>query len=207
MVRAGYIRPDMLKEAIERSKLHKLLQKFDEIDIPTDTGEIITVVCGLVKPDTARFVFKDCWDTEVMYDENTNEGGYYRSKGRRHVLEDIWPRIDPAWQEIIKPRLLVEEIDGVEVRYDDSLWLPSATDVFGPPKGRWWKEEPDSDQLPIFIRERGRVKECADRGTYPWQLRSILASDVPVFCSVGADGIATSYSAYGPLGFAPGFDI
>ena len=38
----------------------------------------------------------------------------------------------PEWQAIVKPRTIVEIIDGQRVEYADPMWLPSATDVFGP---------------------------------------------------------------------------
>lgn len=203
----AYITPDMLKTAKETGRLDSLIHPFDEIDVPLDTGGAVTVVCGHVTGSGARFIFKDCWDEGMMNEEATNKGGYYKSQGRKFVLEDIWPHIAPEWKEIIKPRHLVEIIDGEKAEYDDSLWLPSATDVFGPPDGRWWNEEEDSFQLPIFLRERDRVKECGNQGTYPWWLRSVLASSTSIFCIVYTGGSAGSYGASGSLGFAPGFDI
>ena len=59
-----------------------------------------------------------------------------------------------------------EEIDGERHEYADTLWIPSATDVFG--AGDWWNEESDSFQLEIFKRERDRVKEHVGDGTWFW---------------------------------------
>ena len=165
------------------------------------------MVCCYVTPTTARFVFKDCWDEGVMNDEATNKTGYFKSKGRQHVLEDIYPHIAAEWREIIVPRTFVETIEGERVEYSDPLWLPSATDVFGTPDGAWWKDGDDDFQLPTFARERDRVKECGDKGTYTWWLRSVYASDTNGFCIVYTDGSANSGGAYGSIGFAPGFDI
>ena len=97
-----------------------------------------------------------------------------------------------------------EEIDGERHEYADTLWIPSATDVFG--AGDWWSEEPDSFQLEIFKHERDRVKEVAGE-TWCWWLRSPNASYSNVFVYVYTDGTVNYYDAYCSLGFAPGFDL
>lgn len=202
-----HITPDIIRAAVNEENLDGLLHPFDEIDIPLDTGGTVTVVCGFVEPEWARFVFKDCWDEAVMNEENTNKGGYYKSKGRKHVLEDIWPHIAQEWKEIIRPRNITENIDGECVVYRDPLWLPSATDVFGLSEDGYWKDIDDSFQLPIFEKERDRVKECGDEGTYPYWLRSVYASGTNSFRYVGTSGSSTDDYAYYSHGFAPGFDI
>ena len=202
-----HITTAMLRTNIEAGKLDALLQPFDEIDIPLDTGGTVTVVCGYSDATTARFVFKDCWDEHVMNEENTNKTGYHGSAGRKHVLEDIYTHLTQEWKDIIKPRELVETIDGKEVRYADPMWLPSATDVFGASEDGYWAEEPDSFQLPIFERERDRVKECGDNGTYPWWLRSVYASYTYYFRIVRTSGGSSDSYACASRGFAPGFDI
>lgn len=207
MVESGDICPDDLKTAVYEGNVDEVVSPFDEIDIPLDTGGYVTVVCAYSNPNTARFVFKDCWDEGAMNDEATNKGGYCKSKGRLHVLEDIWPHISPEWQAIIKPRKIVEEIDGERIEYADPMWLLSATDVFGPSPEGYWKDIDDSFQLPIFKRERDRVKECGSEGTYPYWLRSVYAAYSISFCIVNADGSATDGYASWSAGFAPGFDI
>lgn len=206
-VHSGHTYPLLLKRRKEEGRLHEILDEGTEIDIPLTCNGTVTAVCGKVTPTSARFVFKDCWDVCEMNDEPTNKTGYYKSKGRRHVLEDIYPLIAPEWKEIIVPRAMVEIIDGERVEYADPLWLPSATDVFGKPDDAWWKDEGDDFQLPIFQRERDRVKECGDSGTYPWWLRSVGANGSNSFCVVGTGGSAINCYAYYSCGFAPGFDI
>lgn len=207
MVESGDISPDDLKTAVEEGNVDELVSPYDEIDIPLDTGGSVTVVCAYSSPNTARFVFKDCWDEAAMNDEATNKGGYYKSKGRAHVLVDILPHIAQEWRAIFKPRKMVEEIDGERIEYADLMWLLSATDVFGPSEEGYWKDTDDGFQLPIFKRERDRVKECGSEGTYPYWLRSVYAAYSNLFCYVDTDGGARSSSAYWSYGFAPGFDI
>ncbi len=207
MVESGDISPDDLKTAVEEGNVDEVVSPFDEIDIPLDTGGTVTVVCAYSSPNTARFVFKDCWDEAAMNDEATNKGGYYKSKGRAHVLVDILPHIAQEWRAIFKPRKMVEEIDGERIEYADLMWLLSATDVFGPSEEGYWKDIDDGFQLPIFKRERDRVKECGSEGTYPYWLRSVHATYGYAFCFVGAGGSASNGHAYWSYGFAPGFDI
>lgn len=206
-VHSGHIYPLLLKQRKEEGRLDEIIAPFDEIDVPLTCGGTVTVVCGHVTPTSARFVFKDCWDVCEMNDEATNKTGYFKSKGRKHVLEEIYPLIAPEWREIIVPRAMVEIIEGERVEYADPVWLPSATDVFGKPEDAWWKDEGDDFQLPIFQRERDRVKECGDQGTYLWWLRSVHATYSPDFCHVFTGGCAFSSYAYRSNGFAPGFDV
>lgn len=207
MVVSESICPEDFKTAIEEGNVDELISPYDEIDIPLDTGGTVTVVCAYSSPKTARFVFKDCWDEAAMNDEATNKGGYYKSKGRAHVLVDILPHIAQEWRAIFKPRKMVEEIDGERVEYADLMWLPSATDVFGPSEEGYWKDIDDSFQLPSFKRERDRVKECGSEGTYPYWLRSVHATSSNDFGLVGAGGSAGYDFAHWSYGFAPGFDI
>lgn len=207
MVVSGDICPEDFKTAVEEGNVDELISPYDEIDIPIDTGGSVTAVCAYSSPTTARFVFKDCWDEAAMNDEATNKGGYYKSKGRAHILVDILPHIAQEWRAIFKPRQMVEEIDGERIEYADLMWLLSATDVFGPSEEGYWKDLDDSFQLPIFERERDRVKECGSEGTYPYWLRSVYATGSYAFCYVNAGGSATYYYAYWSFGFAPGFDI
>lgn len=203
----GYISPDILVRYREEGRLDELISPFDEIDVPLDTGETVMVQCGYSEPNMARFVFKNCWDEAVMNDEATNKTGYHDSKGRKHMLEDIWPHIAPEWKAIIRPRRIIEEIGGEKHEYCDPLWLPSATDVFGTSEDGYWKDIDGSFQLPIFHRERDRVKECGDNGTYPYWLRSVNAGSTYAFRRVYTDGSGNDYGANSSGGFAPGFDI
>lgn len=206
-IQTGCISPERLKKAREAGTLDKFLSPFDEIDVPLDTGGTVTMVCGYVTPTTARFVMKDCWDCAAMNNQNTNKGGYFKSRSRQHVLNDIYPRIAPEWREVIVNRTFAETIDGERVEYADPMWLPSATDVLGRAEKDWWKDQDDDFQLPIFRRERDRVKECGEYGTCLWWLRSVCASNSSSFCYVYTDGSAGGSVASSSRGCAPGFDI
>jgi len=195
-----------IKAAIASGRGPGIIRPFDELEFKLDTGEAVTAVCGgYISPTRARFVFKDALGDARMNEDATNAGGYYKSKGRRHVLEEIYPHLPPELREIIEPRPLVETIDGERVEYADPLWIPSGTDVFGPLKG-WYAEEPDSVQLEIFKTERGRVKERGGE-TVIWWLRSPRRSNSTNFVGVYTGGTVGTASAYNSLAFAPGFDL
>lgn len=182
-----------------------VVSPWDEIEIPLENGETVIAVCaGYVSDHRARFVLKDCLGDHRMNDRPTNYGGYLKSEGRRHVLEDILP-LFPAWlREAMKPRHMVEIIDGETHEYADTLWLPSATDVFGPRP--WWESETDDEQLEIFKTERGRVKERGGETAY-WWLRSPGRSNSNGFVGVNTGGTVGDATAGISLGFAPGFDL
>lgn len=160
-----------LKKAISSGNGLELIRPGDKFAIELKNGEHVNAVCGgYVNEKRARFVLEDCLaDKWRMNDTPTNKGGYLKSEGRRHVLEDILPLFPDELAEAFEPRFLSEEIDGERHEYADTLWIPSATDVFG--AGDWWNEEPDSVQLEIFKHERDRVKEVAGE-TWYWWLRS-----------------------------------
>lgn len=195
-----------IKAAIASGRGPGIIRPFDELEFKLDTGEAVTAVCGgYISPTRARFVFKDALGDARMNEDATNAGGYYKSKGRRHILEEIYPHLPPELREIIEPRPLVETIDGERVEYADPLWIPSGTDVFGPLKG-WYAEEPDSVQLEIFKTERGRVKERGGE-TVAWWLRSPSRSYSTYFVGVHTGGTVGIAGAYYSLAFAPGFDL
>ena len=148
---------------------------------------------------------KDCIALYVYLFEPTNEGGYFKSELRRYVLEELLPLLPDQLREALEPRVMCESINGETQEYADALWIPSATDVFG--DGEYWELEPDSEQLDIFKRERDRVKELGDKGTWCWWLRSPRRSNSTRFVYVNSDGYVNyNYASYS-LGVAPGFDL
>ena len=196
-----------LKEAISSGNGLEVIRPFDKLSIELKNGERVNAVCGgYINEKRVRFVLEDCLaETWRMNDTSTNKGGYLKSEGRRHVLEDILPLFPDELAEAFVPRFMSEEIDGERHEYADTLWLPSATDIFG--AGEWWNEEPDSVQLEIFKRERDRVKEHIGDGTWFWWLRSPRASNSSYFVYVNTDGTVYYSLADFSSGFAPGFDL
>ena len=140
----------------------------------------------------------------------TNRGGYRASEGRRHLLEDVLPLLPADLRAVIRPRKITEITEGKTLVYEDPLWLPSETDVFG--RGHESLQNGVADgtddfQLPIFLTERDRVKQREGYGTTPWSLRSVRAGNANYFCLLTSDGSPSDYGAYYSWAVAPGFDI
>lgn len=195
-----------LKKEISSGRGLEVIRPFDRFAVELKNGERVNAVCaGYVNEKRARFVLENCLAEKwCMNKAPTSKGGYLKSEGRRHVLEDILPLFPDELAEAFEPRFMSETLDGELHEYADTLWIPSATDVFG--AGEWWNEEPDSFQLEIFKHERDRVKEVAGQ-TWYWWLRSPRASNSNYFVSVDTGGTVTSYAANTSYGFAPGFDL
>lgn len=201
-----FLHKEVMYSSIDEIKTSMILEPFDEFQIPLKNGQLATAVFGkYTKDGHRRFVFKDCIGEHVMNDEPTNEGGYFKSEMRRYVLEELFPLLPDQLAEAIEPRTMCETVNGETQTYADALWLPSITDVFG--ESEAWEPEPDSEQLDIFKRERDRVKELGDKGTWFWWLRSPFASSSTLFRNVYTRGYVNYFSAYFSFGVAPGFDL
>ena len=82
-----------LKKAISSGNGLELIRPGDKFAIELKNGEHVNAVCGgYVNEKRARFVLEDSLAEKWrMNDTPTNKGGYLKSEGRRHVLEDILP--------------------------------------------------------------------------------------------------------------------
>ena len=98
-----------LKEAISSGNGLELIRPRDKFAIELKNGELVNAVCGgYVNEKRARFVLEDCLAEKWrMNDAPTNKGGYLKSEGRRHVLEDILPLFPDELAEAFVPRSLV----------------------------------------------------------------------------------------------------
>ena len=103
-----------LKKAISSGNGLELIRPGDKFAIELKNGELVNAVCGgYVNEKRARFVLEDCLAEKWrMNDTPTNKGGYLKSEGRRHVLEDILPLFPDELAEAFEPRFMSEEIDG-----------------------------------------------------------------------------------------------
>lgn len=208
-IQTSHIGTEEIKTAIQTKTVDKIIKPYDEIDIMLDNEKMATVVCGYSSPSMARFAFKNCWSGTVMYNEDHHDGGYYNSKGRRHVLKTILPHFPKEWRDIIKPRKLTEEINGQKVEYEDDMWLFSATDVFGPPKDEideLRKNETDSFRLPIFVEAEQRIKTLKNKPCHYW-LRTACMDSPFHFEIVDFNGMRCSGWVDCVYKIVPGFDI
>lgn len=150
-------------------------------------------------------------EEEQMNEEWTNAGGWNATKMRRHLRENILPLLPDELRAVIVPRVIMQNIKGEIVTPGDGaddIWLPSATEMFGddvhPSATKYDHEDIHFD---LYSTEKSRVKECGNHGTWPYWLRSPLASSDANFTYVYANGTAVNWDAAGSIGVAFGFLI
>lgn len=208
-IRPFSITPDEIKNACIEGKLNSIFQPFDEIDIPLEGGDTRTAVCAYVCPTGARFIFQNCWERLPMakpIKPNSERNLYANSEGREFVLKNIYPSIAKEWKELLTPRQIIEKSGGIEMSYEDPMWLVSMTDVFGEDRLELWKDCDSSFQLPIFTEKKDRVmKFGGDRCAY-WT-RTIEIYSVDNFFVVNGSGKHITDRRNASHGYVVGFDI
>lgn len=160
----------------------------------------------------AAVVCYDCLpDEEQMNEEWTNAGGWNATKMRRYLREKILPLLPDELREVIVPRVILQNIKGEIVSPSDGpddIWLLSATEVFGDEvSSNATACDHEDVHFDLYKTEKSRVKECGGRGTWPYSLRSPLASNSADFCIVGYYGGAYYDIATYSIGVAFGFLI
>ena len=167
-------------------------------------GEEVAVRATQDKKGKWFFVLEDCLaDEHCMNKRVTNKGAWAACDMRTWLNDSVFPLLPDELQALIAPTKIVQIVDGERVETEDKLFLLSKTQVFG--KGRWSDREPEDTQLLCFLREKDRVKECSDNGTWWWWLRSPEASGSSSFALVANFGFSGSGHASISCGVAFGF--
>lgn len=193
---------ESLKRAAENGVLSEIINEGDFIPVTLRTGE--RVVFRATHDETGKmfFVMENCLEDEHhMNREDTTEGGWAACDMRRYINKTIFALLPDDLQAVIAPTRIVQIVNGERVETDDKLFLLSRTQVFG--EGPWTEREPEDTQLACFKRERNRVKECGDHGTWFWWLRS--AHTYLGFTGVNTTGGNSSNPASHSYGVALGF--
>ena len=188
-----------------------------EINFELKNGTPVTaVVRGMLPTESAdfvpgvRFVFKTAVGRHQMNKDWTNKGGYWLSEGRRWLLEEILPQLPDELVDLIRPRKIVENLSYLKMEYQDQLWMPCETDLFGRDEDESWQEGiadgPDDFQLPGFLTNDSHVVLLGGRPAWAW-LRSVYSSTNGYFLSIDTDGAVYSYIAGASGAVAPGFDF
>ena len=199
-----------IKEYAQADKLRELMQLGDELPIELKTGEKVTLqLADMTLGDRPCFVLKDCMkDEKPMNKRATNAGGWEKSFMREWLNGTVLHLLPDELQEIIVPRTIKQKLGDATVETADMLWLPSFTEMFGTGRAADWAPADEGDaQFQLFTTERSRVKECGDRGTGWYWLRSPYGSDSSTFCRVSSGGSADVSYASGSRGVAFGFCI
>ena len=188
-----------------------------EINFELKNGTPVTVIVrGLLPAESSeavpgvRFVFKTAVDRHQMNKDWTNKGGYWLSEGRRWLLEEILPQLPDELVALIRPRKIVENLSYLKMEYQDQLWMPCETDLFGRDEDESWQEGvadgPDDFQLPGFLTDDSRVVLLDGRPAWAW-LRSVSYYNTITFLSINTDGTVNIDGAYYSGAVAPGFDF
>ena len=195
-----------LKAAAEAGTLDTLIQSGDLIPFNLKTGEEVAVRATRDGTGKLFFVLEDCMEDEhAMNKDRANKGGWDACGMRKYLNKTVLALLPDDLQAVIAPTTIVQIVDGERVESVDKLFLLSKTQVFG--KGDWSDDEPEDTQLDCFRREKDRVKECAENGTWWWWLRSPLSSSSSGFCSVSYAGGSNSNAAGASYGVAFGFSL
>ena len=191
-----------LKAAAEAGTIGELIQSGDLIPFNLKTGEEVAVRATRDGNGKMFFVLEDCLEDEhAMNKQNTTKGGWAACDMRKYLNKTVFALLPDDLQAVIAPTKIVQIVDGERVETEDKLFLFSRTQVFG--KGAWSEREPEDTQLECFRREKGRVKECGDNGTWFWWLRSAHSSSS--FNGVNSSGRYNDYNAANSYGVALGF--
>jgi len=188
-----------------------------EINFELKNGTPITaIVRGMLPTESSdsvpgvRIVFKTAVGRHQMNKDWTNKGGYWLSEGRRWLLEEVLPQLPDELVALIRPRKIVENLSYLKMEYQDQLWMPCETDLFGRDEDESWQEGiadgPDDFQLPGFLPDDSRVVLLDGRPAWAW-LRSVRYNYNRSFLIINTDGTVNYYRAYFSGAVAPGFDF
>lgn len=197
--------PDLKKAAIEGT-LNSIIKAGDLIPFNLKTGKEVAVRATQDLHGKWFFVFEDCLSgTHSMNKTATNRGGWKACEMRKHLNETVFDLLPDELQKIIVPTKIVQVLNGERVETEDKLFLPSKTQMFG--KGVWSDLEPEDSQFIYYRREKDRVKERGENGTWWYFLRTPYSGNTNNFCIVDRYGCAGyDYASY-YNGVAPGFCI
>lgn len=197
---------EAITTAAKVDKLHELLCLGDEIPVELKTGEqVVLQLVDLTPGDRPCFMLKDCLKEEQpMNKTNTNKSGWKDSWMREWLNGTMFHLLPDELQAIIAPRIIKQRIGGELVETEDKLWLPSFAEMFGADTD-WAPADEGDAQFQLFQTERSRVKECGNRGTWWYWLRSPYGSNSTTFCTVYSSGGANSSHASNAYGVAFGF--
>lgn len=197
---------ELIKTLAADGRLGELLQVGDALTCQLKTGEEVTFELADMR-ERAYFVLRDCLkDEKPMNKTMTNKGGWKDCWMREWLNGTIIHLLPEELQEIIVPRTIRQLLDGEAVETEDKLWLPSYAEMFGRDED-WAPADAEEEQFKLYTTEKSRVKECGERGTWWYWLRSPYGSNSTGFCIVNSSGAANDYNASLSNGVAFGFCV
>ena len=197
---------DEIKAAVELGTADEIIKSGDLIQFNLKTGEEVAVRVTRDRKGQLFFVLEDCLEDEHAMNETwTNKGGWAECEMRKFLNTTVFALLPDELQAAIKPTKIVQVLEGKRIECQDNLFLLSRTQVFG--GNRYLEQEPEDSQLDVFMCEKSRVKQCGDRGTWFWWLRSPNTSHTNAFWNVYTGGSESGSGAGYACGVAFGFCI
>lgn len=196
-----------IAEVISRGEARRLFDVGDSISCTLKNGNDVKFIITAIdpyEPNQVAFEFDSLLpDTKVMNNQNTNRGGWAKSKMKEYMKE-VFALLPDDLQAVITPRRIVQKLsNGTENMSDDNyLWLRSLTE-----SGRQYDADVGDVAFPFFAGEKSRVKELESNETYYYWLRSPLIGYSTYFWYVDASGYCYDYAAGVSYGVCPCFFI
>lgn len=204
-----HINWEEIKHEIEHGYGNVILSVGDTISFQLKNGKNASVSVAAINPyskNTVAFAFDDLLWKKEMNARDTNRGGWANSKMADILEREILPLLPDELVSAIKPRTIVQNLNGTRYERTSKLWLPSRTEVFGEHES--YKECDFGDiHFPLFKTEKSRVKALEDGTTEWYWLRSPYVGNSTAFWNVGSSGYGSSYSASDAFGVCPCFII
>lgn len=195
---------DALKAAAVKGLLDRQLRQNDLLPIALKNGEEAAVRATQDRDGKWFFVLEDCLaDEHRMNKCPTNKGAWAACDMRQYLNKTVFSLLPDELQEVIAPTKIIQIVDSKRVETEDKPFLLSKTQVFG--ESHWTVNEPEDAQLLCFLREKDRVKECDNKGTWFWWLRSLEASSSSAFHAVYYAGSSYTGNANYSYGVVFGF--
>lgn len=199
-----------LYNEIRNGYTNEVLSEGDRISFQLHDGRYASVTIAainLYEENSVIFIFDDLLWEHSMNNRATNDGGWAESGMVDYMEKEILPLLPKSLIDIITPRIIVQNINGVEYKRESKLWLPSLTEVIGE-NGMAEECEFKDKQFPIFKTKKDRIKSLENGKIWHYWLRSPYVANSVFFWVVNYYGINSYYgTANNSYGVCPCFSI
>lgn len=168
-----------LKAAFDAHIPEIAIRSGDTIFFNLKDGRDVTIKVAKSENGDFFFVLENCLELRHVNWLRSTEVIWDACGIRNYLNEEFFHKLPDDLQSVIAPTINVQIVDGKRVESEDSLFLLSATQVFG--KGEYSKLEPEDTQLDCFIGEKSRLKEYRGEAI-EWWLRTMDESSVYKVC-------------------------
>lgn len=199
-----------ISEEIGKGYGNEILSVGDTISFYLKNNKQASVSVAAINPyenNSVAFVFDDLFPNRAMNERETNRGGWAKSDMADALENEILPLLPDELTEVIKPRTIIQVLDGAKYERRSKLWIPSRTEMVG--KSEAYKDCDFGDiHFPLFSTGKSRVKAMED-GTTDWYwLRSPIVGSIYTFWIVGGYGYSNNLGyANNSYGVCPCFII